>query len=215
LGRTTQQVENLPHKAFSDYQLTSTLETGVPSQLLLRRPDILAAEDRLAAAKIDVSVARKEFLPSFTLTGQFGYASAGYSRLFQWDSYLAALVAGATQNLFTGGQKVANLKVYKARYEQAVHHYQQTILQSYKDVDDSLALYKSDRRTYVDNLDALKTYESRMMILNNRIQAGVNAESDLVPVQLDAANTRSQLTQAKLAALNDTLSLYKSIGGGY
>lgn len=215
LGRTTQQVEGLAHKSFSDYQLSSAVETGVPSQLLLRRPDILAAEDRLAAAKIDVSVARKEFLPTFTLTGQFGFASAGYSRLFQWDSYLASVIAGATQTLFTGGQKVANLKVYKARYEQAVHHYQQTILQSFKDVDDSLAMYKADRRSYADYQDSLKTYESRIEILNNRIQAGVNSEADLVPVQLEAANTRSQLTQAKLAALNDTLSLYKSIGGGY
>lgn len=215
MGQTPSQVSELPRADWQHYAVPSEITGGLPSELLTRRPDILAAENRLKAAGFRVRVARKEMLPSINLNGQFGYASATRENLFKWDSYIASAGASLLQPLFTGGQKRANLKVFKARHEQQLLAYRNSVLQSFKEVDDALASLKAHRNAYEAYQASLVSLEQREHIQQNRLTAGAISEADVNPVRLEVAQAKAGLTRAKLYALSDTLSLYKALGGGY
>lgn len=215
MGQTPQQVSELPRASWQQYTIPSEVSAGLPSDLLARRPDILAAEDRLEAAGFRVRVARKDMLPALNISGQFGYATATRELLFKWQSYIASVAAGLTQPLFTGGQKRANLRVYKARYEQQLLTYRDSVLQSFREVDDSLASLKAHRNAYQEYASSLSSLQQRQQIQQNRLEAGAISEADINPVRLEVVQAMEGLTRSKLSALTDTLSLYKALGGGY
>lgn len=215
MGQTPAQVSELPRAEWKQYSVPTEITGGLPSELLARRPDILAAESRLEAAGFRVRVARKEMLPSITLNGQFGYATATRENLFKWDSYIASAGASLLQPLFTGGQKRANLKVYKSRHQQQLLAYRDAILQSFKEVDDSLASLKAHRNAHGEYEASLASLVQRQQIQQNRLAAGAISEVDINPVRLEVAQAMAGLTRTKLSALSDTLSLYKALGGGY
>ena len=215
MGQTPQQVAELPRASWQQYTIPTEVEAGIPSELLVRRPDILAAEDRLEAAGLRVSVARKEMLPSINLSGQFGFASARLGSLFDWQSYIASATESLLQPIFTGGQRRANLRVMKARYEQQLLAYRDTILQSFREVDDSLASLKAHRNSYEEYSASLASLKQRLKIQQNRLAAGAISEVEINPVQIEITQAAEGLTRTKLLALTDTLSLYKALGGGY
>lgn len=215
MGETPYEVGDLDRSDFAQYPFVSELPTGIPSDMITRRPDILAVENQLASSGYLVRAARKEFLPMITLTGQFGYASAQFKDLFKWDSYLASVGASAVQRLFTGGQLKANLRVAKSRNRQQLLIYRNTILQAFREVDDSIAALKSHRNVY-DNYEAsLQSLERRSQIQQNRLAAGAISQGDINPVDLEIFQAQERLVQTKLLMLSDSLSLYKALGGGY
>lgn len=215
MGQTPYEAVDLKRADLADYPMPYELPTGVPSEMVTRRPDILAAESQLAASGFRVRAARKEFLPTVNLTGQFGYASAQFKDLFKWDSYLASVGAGAVQKLFTGGQLKANLRVMKSRNRQQLLIYQNTILQAFREVDDSLASLKAHRNAYDEYETSLRSLEKRAQIQQNRLALGAISEADVNPVKLEIFQAQEGIAQSKLAVLSDTLSLYKALGGGY
>ncbi|MCE3235103.1 MAG: efflux system, outer rane lipoprotein NodT [Vampirovibrio sp.] len=215
MGQTPQQVAELPRASWQQYEVPAEVAAGLPSDLLARRPDILSAEERLEAAGFRVRVARKEMLPTLNLSGQFGFATATRNMLFDWQSYIASVAGSLVQPIFTGGQKKANLQVYKARYEQQLLAYRDAVLQSFREVDDSLASLKAHRNAYQEYAASLSSLQQRQRIQQNRLEAGAISEADINPVRLEVTQAMEGLTRTKLAALTDTLSLYKALGGGY
>lgn len=215
LGKTPAQVAELERTSWEQYTLPSEITAGLPSDLLARRPDILAEEDRLAASGLLVQVARKEFLPSFNLVGQFGFSSARLQDVFRWDSHVMSLGSNVLQSLFTGGQTHANLRVFKSRYEQQLLTYRATILQAFREVDDALASLKANRNAYASYAESLGALQQRRKIQENRLAAGAVSGFDLNPIRLEETLAEENIAQAKLATLTDTLSLYKALGGGY
>lgn len=215
MGKTPSQVTEFPRADWRDYTVPTEITAGLPSELLTRRPDIISAENRLEAAGFQVRVARKQMLPSINLNGQFGYSTATRENLFKWDSYIASAAASLVQPLFTGGQNRANLRVHKARYEQQLLAYRDAILQSFREVDDALASLKAHRNAYQAYEESLVSLRQRQQIQQNRLEAGVISAADVNPVLLEVVQAQEGLTQAKLLALSDTLSLYKALGGGY
>jgi outer membrane protein, multidrug efflux system len=215
MGQTSAQVSELPRAKWEQYEIPTEVNIGLPSELLTRRPDILSAEKRLEAAGFRVRVARKEMLPSINLSGQFGYASASQENLFKWDSYVASAAASLLQPVFTGGQRRANLKVFKSRYEQQLLSYRDTILQSFREVDDSLASIKAHRNAYDEYRQSLDSLLQRQKIQQNRLDAGAISDAEINPTRLEVVQALEGLTRTKLLALSDTISLYKALGGGY
>ena len=108
----------------------------------------------LEKAKIDIRVARKEFLPRFNITGIWAFNTIAPGSFFSWESSLAALLAGATQDIFTGGRKIANLKFQKAKYEELFEQYRQVDLDAVKEVNTSLCIIKHD--TEIENRNQRK-----------------------------------------------------------
>src|SRR5699024_10802635 len=98
----------------------------VSSDIIFARPDVKAAEANLEKAQIDVRVAKKEFFPRFNIVGVWAFNTVAPGSFFSWESSLAAILAGASQDIFKGGMKVARLKMQKAKYEELFEDYNQT-----------------------------------------------------------------------------------------
>lgn len=215
LGQPPGTLDAFPRKTLDEIALLQPIPTGVPSELAARRPDILIEEAELTRANIDVRVARKLFLPTFNLTGQVGLMTTRLNRLLDWDSLLTSFGANLVQALFTGGERRANLQVFRSRYEQQVKQYQQTVLQAFREVDDALSSLKSDQNAYENYQQSLESFNRRLQFQENRLQAGIIAPADLEPTRKEVLLSQQGVVRAKLAVLTDTLSLYKALGGGY
>jgi multidrug efflux system outer membrane protein len=215
MGKTPAALGELSRGQWTQYAIPTSVDAGVPSELLTRRPDILAAEDRLEAAGLLARAARKELFPAITLNGQFGFSAAEFRRLFNWQSRVYSLAGSLLQPIFTGGRLRANIKAFEARYDQQLSSYQGVILQAFREVEDSLASVKASRNAYLEYEASLASLEQRLTIQKNRLAAGALAPADINPVELEALLARQGLARTKLAALTDTLSLYKALGGGF
>ncbi len=112
---------------------------GVPSELLERRPDIAAAERRVAAANADIGVAYGAFFPRVMINGMGGFQSIDASTLFNWESRVWSIGPSLSWPLFTGGRNRAQLEYARASYDATVANYRQTVLSAFQDVEDQLA----------------------------------------------------------------------------
>ena len=108
-------IENFSRGTLDEIEYQKTIPDEISSDVIFSRPDVKMAEANLQKAKIDVRIARKEFLPSFNITGLWAFNTIAPGTFFSWQSSLAALLAGATQDIFMGGQKIATLKKQKAK----------------------------------------------------------------------------------------------------
>ena len=128
---------------------------GLPSELLLRRPDVAEAEQLAAAKCAEIGVAKAAFLPSVKLTGYAGLESIELKDAFTWGSRLWAIGPSVSLPVFSGGKNRANLEVAEARYEQAVAAYRQSVLGAFRDVENALA----NTRVYAEQAEALSRAE--------------------------------------------------------
>lgn len=215
LGRPPEIAGDLPRGDLDQFTLPKTLDTGIPSTLIARRPDILSAESQLESARIDVTVARKDFLPSFTFTGYFGFAATTLGDWLKWNSRTWNVTPKITQGLFQGGAKVSALNVNKARYAQLMSQYRQTVLTAFREVDDALVSLQSHQNAYNDYLAANAALGRELEYQRLRMQAGGIAQSELYPTQAEIVQSQVGLINARLLTLVDALSLYKALGGGY
>ncbi len=190
-----------------------TLPCEIPSDVIFSRPDVMSAEAQLEKAKIDIRVARKEFLPNFNITGIWIFNTIAPGSFFSWESSLAAILAGATQDIFMGGRKIANLKIQKAKYEELFEKYRQTDLEAVKEVNTALCFIKHD--TEIDNITIKKlNYEYKNLSSSkHKFNQGVISQPEylndltrFISLQNDTVNTKTQ-------RLINYFTLYKAVGG--
>ncbi|MDX2086100.1 MAG: efflux transporter outer membrane subunit [Candidatus Melainabacteria bacterium] len=216
-GKTPVQVATLPRESMAvifKNMDQSVLSVGIPAELLIHRPDVLAAEAELTRAKIDVRLARKAFLPDLTLSGQFGFASTSLDSLFDWQSHLTAFTASMAQSIFTGGQRHAQLKYQKSVYEEKLHHYQQTLLQAFREVEDSLAQLKATEQSKQAYLKVLQAETTTLSLTEARFEKQLVNYQAVLDSKMAVLKTQTALAQTAANYLNNRLSIYKALGGG-
>jgi multidrug efflux system outer membrane protein len=187
----------------------------LPSELLERRPDIAAAERRMAAANANIGVARAAFFPTLKLSGLAGFQSGEISNLLGWPSLFWALGSSLSQPLFEGGQLTANLRQAKAAYEETVAKYRGTVLAAFADVENNLAAEHLLANEYDKQLAALESARKQLEISNNRYSSGLVTYLDVATAQntaLSAERTGVRLRGQQLVA---AVALIKSLGGGW
>jgi len=214
-GKSPVNGDSLTHTNFTHLKAPDTVPVGVPSTLLDRRPDILAAFARLESAGINVQEAKRELLPSITLTGQFGYASTHFNNLLDWQSHLASLAAGLTQDLYTGGQKKAEIKIRQIQVKEQMETYQKTVLTAFEEVEDSLATMKSDFVQQRNNTQAESLMEEQTNIRNEQLTQGLISTIDYNQAQQSWLQSQQKSADSKNALFIDCISIYKSLGGGF
>lgn len=189
--------------------------TGLPSELLCRRPDIAEAERNLAAAYRDIGVAYANFFPSLTLNAGLGVESPFPHQLFSWKSRYWTVGLDILQNVFDGGRNQANLDYYRARFSEAMANYQETVLQSFKDVEDSLVNLRWYAKQAEDLADAVKASRTTLELSQMRYARGLVNYLDVV----DAERDLLQAEQNSVIVLGDryvsTVMLIKALGGGW
>lgn len=196
-----------------DLYFCGVMPDCVPSDVIFARPDVESVEAQLQASKIDVRVARKELFPTFNLYGVLGFNTFTTEQFFTWNGALAYLFAGATQTLFAGGRKIANLRLKKNLYEQMFETYRQTNLKAIQEVNDSLCSIRVDTDVDNQNLNREKIEENTFVRMSKKYDRGVISTPDLLSEQERLISVQTEKANSKAACFVNYLSLYKAVGG--
>lgn len=188
---------------------------GLPGDLLRRRPDVAEAEQDLIAACAEIGVAKAEFFPKITLTGSAGFESSDVKDVLDWNSRFWSIGPGVSLPIFEGGKLRANLREAKARYDELLAAYRQSVLSAYVDVEDSL----TDLHLRADQALAQEKalIASREYVRLTRIQYEGGLLDYLPIVDAEQASLSNELTTVKIRneRLISTVLLIKALGGGW
>ena len=189
--------------------------TGLPAELLERRPDVAAAERRVAAANAQIGVAKAAFFPAATLTGTYGYQTANPSLWFNAPSNFWSLGIGLAITLFDAGRRSAVSDQAVAAYDQTVAQYRGTVLQAFADVEDNLAALRILEAEAAIQAETVRAAQQSLDITQNQYRAGIASF-------LQVAITQTALLNAQTAALGiqgrrmvASVLLVKALGGGW
>lgn len=208
--------EGLPPPLPLDAQpLVADLPAGLPSEVLVRRPDVLAAEHALQSANALVGAARAAFFPTITLTGQGGFASAELSTLFGARHEAWSFVPRITLPIFQGGALRASLDAAKIRKSIQVANYERVIEDAFREVSNAL----TDRGFLQQELEAqearVAAEKRRYELSQLRYRGGVDSYLGVLTAQRDLYAAQQQLIQVRLARLVNLADLYRALGGGW
>ena len=203
-----------PGRSLDEQDLLANLPAGLPSDLLLRRPDIVAAEHDLLAANASIGAARAAFFPSITLTSSGGVAGSQLSRLFTGGGLNWSFAPQLNLPIFTAGQNQGNLDLAKIQTKIQVAQYEQTIQTAFREVSDALA----GRATYIDQVQSqqrlVDAAADSLRLSLMRFRAGVDAFLPVLQAQQTLYPAQQTLLSLKQAQLTNTINLYKALGGG-
>lgn len=214
VGKTTSEIGNLPPgRDLAGQEMDAGLIAGLPAEVLLRRPDVLAAELRLIAANANIGASRVAFFPKITLTGSIGTASKAMSGLFGAGSGAWSFQPVISQPLFDAGRNSANVDVATARKVVAVGEYEKTIQQAFREVADLL----SAREKLAVQLAALQAnaaaQNQRLRLVEARYQAGVIDHLEVLDAERESFAAQQNVLQARRTLLSTAAQLYKALGG--
>lgn len=192
-----------------------TLPAGLPAELLEHRPDIAAAERRMAAANADVGVAKAAFFPAIKFNGVAGLQSVSASSWFDWPSRFWSVGPNVELPLFTGGLNAANLARTRAAYDEAVAGYRQTVLSAFGEVEDGLAAQRWLAEEWRSENDAVTAARQALAIANNRYRAGLVTYLDVAAAQTAALAQERSAVELEGARLTACVNLIKALGSGW
>jgi multidrug efflux system outer membrane protein len=195
--------------------LIADLPAGLPSDLLTRRPDILAAEHTLQAANANIGIARAAFFPSVTLTAFGGTASAQLSGLFDKASGSWSFAPSITLPIFAAGRNKAQLDVAWIEQRIEVANYEKTIQTAFREVADALAVRASIDTQIAAEQARVAAARSRYDLSNQRYESGVDSFLTVLLAQQDLFSAEQSLIDARLLRLSNLVSLYAALGGGW
>jgi outer membrane protein, multidrug efflux system len=194
--------------------LVAELQEGIPSDVLVLRPDVLAAEHQLRAANAEIGAARAAFLPAITLTGSFGTASTDLSGLFKAGSRAWTFSPQISVPIFAGGANVANLQATNLARDSAVAQYEKSIQTAFREVEDGLVA----RGALDDQLDAQQALVTASSVAyrlaDMRYRGGVDSYLGALDAQRNLYSAQQQLQSVRLLRLLNLVTLYKALGGG-
>jgi len=194
--------------------MVAELEEGIPSDVLVRRPDVLAAEHQLMAANAEIGAARAAFLPAISLTGNFGTESTQLSGLFKGGSRAWTFSPQISVPIFAGGANVANLEATKLSRDTAVAQYEKAIQTAFREVADALVA----RGTLDEQLAAQQALvtasEKAYRLADMRYRGGVDSYLTALVAQVSLYGAQQQLQSVRLLRLQNLVTLYKALGGG-
>jgi multidrug efflux system outer membrane protein len=204
---------SLPRSPFSG--LPPTIPSGVPAELLARRPDIAEVERYVAAANAEIGVAKTAALPHISLTGLAGFESSNLASLFSWQNGIASLGASALMPVFTGGRVKAGVDQAWAVYRQSLAQYQKTVLTAYQEVEDQLAALCILAGEAQSTADAVNDARQAETIALNRYRSGLVSYLDVVYAQMALLENERTATQISGQRMVATVVLIKALGGGW
>ncbi|HHL4077965.1 TPA: efflux transporter outer membrane subunit [Burkholderia sola] len=192
-----------------------TVPVGLPSTLARRRPDIRRAEAELHAATADVGVAVAQFYPDISLTGQVGLRASHVRELAHWSHLFYAFGPAVSLPIFSGGALVSNLRLSQARQAEAALAYRQAVLVALRDVDNALAVYRTDQARAAALDDAVRAEQGALDLARDRYRKGLSPFLDVLDAERQWSEGRQQAEQGALQTTTDLVALYKALGGGW
>ena len=195
--------------------LLTQMPVGAPSDLLQRRPDILAAEHDLKAANANIGAARAAFFPRILLTGSAGTASASLSDLFTGPAAAWSFAPQIIVPIFTGGRGRGNLEASKVRRQIEIANYEGAIQTAFREVADALAVREWVEKKLAAQALLVEAQQKRFDLTEARYRQGVDSYLDVLLAQQDLYAAQQNLLQFQTARLLNAVALYRALGGGW
>ena len=189
-------------------------DAGLPSDLLVNRPDIIAAEEMLRAARANIGAARAAFFPRISLTGNFGFASTSLDNLFSNSGTNWSFGPSISLPIFDWGARKGDLSVARARESIEVATYERTVQGAFREVSDALA----NRRYLAEQIEAqqrtVNAQSALARLARLRYTNGVAQFLEVLDAERNLFSAQQALIQLRGAQLSSIVSLYSAIGGG-
>ena len=212
VGDSPDNISEYKRISYDDIKTKKSVPNEIPTEVIVARPDYKAAEKMIEKAGIDVRVAKKEFLPTFNISGLLGLMSmSGMS--MSWENALAGAGIMALLPVFTGGKRIANLKFQKTKYEEMLNEYQKTNINAIKEVNDALSDLKYNTEKYEKNMTALEKEQTDYKFAQDKFNEGVISKLDLIQKNEVLLTTQKLAVSENMNTYINQISLYKSTAG--
>ena len=188
---------------------------GLPSALLERRPDILAAEQNLVAANANIGVAKAEYFPRITLSGFLGGQSTQLTSLFAGPAAAWSFVPQVSQPIFAAGRLKSGVRLAQAQREEALVNYERAIQTAFTDVSNALIAHQRVRESRLKQEALVRTLEDRTRLAYARYRGGVDTQLNALDSDRDLFQAELSLAEIRLNELLSVVQLYKALGGGW
>lgn len=188
---------------------------GLPSQLLERRPDIAAAERRVAEANADIGVAKAAFYPSLTLGATGGFESTSIASWFTWPARFFSLGPTLTQTLFDKGRRSAATEASRAQYDATVASYRQAVLTAFQEVEDNLAALRILSEELNQQNVAVASAQRALSLATERYKSGIDSYLNVITAQTTLLNNQRTAVTLQGQQMTATVNLIKALGGGW
>jgi multidrug efflux system outer membrane protein len=188
---------------------------GIPSALLVRRPDLRRAESDLKAANFDLAGARAARFPSINLTGQGGSASGALDTLFSSGTFFYTIAASAAETIFAGGRLQGQEQLARGRYREVLENYRQAVIAAFSDVENALTAVRENNLSYGFNREAFAQAEIAYKLAELRYRSGIVDFQTVLNAQNAAFQAQEAMVSAELTRVSAVVSLTQALGGGW
>lgn len=211
-GENPNDAENLPRKSLSEINFTGNLPQEISSEIITNRPDYIKSELMLEKAGIDIRVAKKEFLPTINLTGVIGFTAGDLGRMFNTKTALAALAAGMLLPVFTGGKRLANLRLKKSTYDRVLENYFKTNQTAIQEINDALVVLKQDYSKLEQNKKHAELEQKDFEMTKIRYSEGIISKTDYYQMEENLLSVQKLVASNTSDCLINAIGLYKAVG---
>ena len=205
--------DNIERNSYEDVILLTGIPSEFSASIVENRPDYLQEEANIKRIGFDAKAARREFLPKFIIFGQIGLNAYHLDTLFNSVSQMFSAGILPSVDLFSGGRKIALLKLKKFQYEEALNSYQKAILTGIKDINSGLIEYKEAQENYKESLERLEMQNKTYSLAKDKQEIGSASDLDVLYAKEAYLMVRKDEVSNKINSLISTIGLYKAAGG--
>lgn len=188
---------------------------GIPADLVRRRPDIVESEFKLRQLAANIGMAKKDFLPTLSITGQIGTSARNAKDLFTKESFTYSVTPQLTWTIFDGLTRNRNVAIARADLEAAIDTYNYSVMQAVAEVNDDISIYTSALEQIELYKEVVKQAEETLTLSVDRYKLGITSFSDVSDAQLSWLEARNSEISARGKALNSLICIYRALGGGW
>lgn len=210
-GENPNDVEDMPRATLSEITFPENIPNEISSEIIINRPDYIRAEKMLEKAGIDIRVAKKEFLPTINLSGLVAFNSTDLGSMFTTKSALAALAGGAVLPIFTGGKRLANLRLKRSTYDRMLEDYLKVNQTAAQEINDSLVALKQDKNKLFRNEEHQTLENKDFSYSKDKFAQGIISRKDLIQVQENLLTVDKLVVSGKADCLIDCIGIYKAV----
>jgi outer membrane protein, multidrug efflux system len=196
-------------------EIDKMVTVGIPSDLLRRRPDIRKSERELAKATANIGVAVADLFPKFSLTGNFVYLANEASSWFKWASRTWTIGPTFDWNIFAFGKFRAKVQAKKYQQKQVLLNYEKTIISALEDVENALIAFFYEKSLLGENLKRLTAIKTTFKLNGNLLKSGLSDQQKYLQSENLFLDTKKTYINSQKDLINNLISLYKSLGGGW
>lgn len=215
IGESPENIDEFKRISFDEIQYKANIPDNISSDVIIQRPDYIRAEVMLKKAGIDVRIAKKEFLPTISISGLALFNAKHLGSIFTTNNMLWSVGGSAMLPIFTGGAKMANFRINKVRFEKALREYQKTNLTAIQEVNDALYAARLNNQKLEQNKEHLNLETKDFGLTQKKYEQGVISKLDLFQTEENLLTIRKLVASNTLDCMIDSINIYKATGTKY